>query len=373
MKYDPHDIGPEIELERRLTLMRNGYGPVPLTPGIKAQPEGGLLGSKAPILKGWSKIDYGAPDIEATIRSWQDHSVSYGYSDGGGSWMTRIPSRTTGIHAPAVIDVDVDDPAAARIIMDVLAEALGADFNSCPIRSGKGHKFCLVAGTKERVQHRWPGADMISPDGETKGCIEVFYNQGQIGVSGVHSYHVDENGRVGSPAILYDWFNGPTPFDTPLQELPKFRKAKLLEAARACNDALAALGWTELPSDRSSRGPAGAFSYTLPTDVLFDTLAHGLQRYEDLDENDRVAMHSILGTGGDRSRGWCFVKTIAGERWVGVHDHKSGINYLPAEATPKPQHEVAAKVAEITNERLARLSRAIQPTRPRRRPTTKQG
>lgn len=373
MKYDRTQTGIEVELERRLTLLHHGYGPVPLTPGIKAQPEGGLMGSKAPVLKGWSKIDHRAPDIEDTIRSWQDHSVSYSYSDSGGSWMMRIFSWTTGIHAPAVIDVDVDDEAAARIIMDVLAEVLGADFGGCPIRSGKGQKFCLIAGTKERAQHRWPGVDMIAPDGETKGCIEVFYNQGQIGVSGVHSYHADDGGRLGSPAILYDWFEGPTPFDTPLKKLPKISRAKLLDAAKACNDALVAIGWTELPSDRPSWGPNGPYSYTLATDVFFDTLSHGRQRYEDLDENDRVAMHTILGTGGDLSRGWCFTKTVDGQRWVGVHDHKSGINYLPVEATPKPQHQVAAKMAEAVNEKFARLVRATQTTRPRRRPAAKEG
>lgn len=370
MKYHPHDIGPGIELERRLQLLRNGYHPLPLTPGIKERPRGGLLGSKAPILKGWQHIDYDAPDIETTIRDWERHGVRVDYLDGSG-W-TKVISRTTGMQGRfAALDVDVNDQTAAEAIMDEWERHLGPEkFAELPIRKGKGAKFCMIARAGGDAAARWPGHDRMSPDGEQAGCVELFYKKGQIGMSGVHSYNVDENGRVRDPAILYDWFEGPTPFDNPLQKLPHLTLDECKMLMMLANNVLSSLGWAPLPGKTSVGEGDGKteYQYDLDTSLVFET-TDGRCHYEDLQPYVRLCMANITGTPTSDSptRGCVLERTSNGEDWLGVYDHKTQVMHLPPEAKPLPPHQLRARNIQAINEKFARLNAATKPkkrTRP---------
>lgn len=345
MDFDKDAVGVEVELERRLALLENGYVPLPLTPPPNATLKGELLGSKAITLRGWPTIDFTAQDAAEKIRSWRMHSGSF--------QGVRIRSQTTGIRFPTAIDLDIDDQAAVQAVLSALADAFGDEwFDRSPVRTGSGHKLCIITGSSsdmprgKTLGHHW-----MSPNRATVGRVELFHGQGQVGVSGVHSYRVvpQEGGGFFTPApqfepaILYSYLEGPTPFDTPIANLPQLTAASLQSVIPIVDEVLEGAGWVKLYTEGAGGG--SATSYTLPTDLIFDT-AIGERRYEDLYEGLRVAMHPITGEGRNPERGWVFEKKRNGKDWFGVHDHETGTNYLPPGARPLTARERAARMNE---------------------------
>ncbi len=347
MDFDKSAVGVEVELERRLALLENGYAPLPLTPPPDAKMKGELLGSKAVTLKGWPTIDLTAQDATERIRRWRMHS---GFFQGVG-----LRSQTTGIRFPTAIDLDIDDQAAAEAVLSALADTFGDEwFDRSPVRTGSGHKLCVITGSgKDTPRGKTLGPHWMSYDREAVGRVELFHGQGQIGVSGVHSYRVvpQEGGGFFTPApqfepeILYSYLEGPTPFDTPVADLPQLPAASLQRVIPIVDEVLEGAGWVKL--DTEGVGGGSATSYTLPTDQTFDTVV-GELRYEDLYEGLRVAMHTITGEGSNPARGWVFETRRNGQDWIGVHDHESSTNYLPSGARPLTSQERVARM----NERL---------------------
>ena len=115
------------------------------------------------------------------------------------------------------------------------------------------------------------------------------------------------------------------------------------DAQAIVDEVLEGAGWVKLYTEGAGGG--SATSYTLPTDLIFDT-AIGERRYEDLYEGLRVAMHPITGEGRNPERGWVFEKKRNGKDWFGVHDHETGTNYLPPGARPLTARERAARMNE---------------------------
>lgn len=205
----------------------------------------------------------------------------------------------------------------------------------------------------------------MSPDNEVKGLVEVFHGVGQIGVSGVHSYRVTEQPARGffstppliEPEILYDYLEGPTPFDTPRDKLPKMKKDQAADIIAMVEGILEDHGWARLEFEGTGKGSSHEM-YTLTEDMTFVT-DHGELEYGQLAQDMRCAMKGITGDGTNPQRGWVFETRKNGQAVVGVHDYETATNYFPVWARPLTTQEKL----DAANERMRTLKRLPQELR----------
>jgi hypothetical protein len=326
-------ITPEITLERRLALFHNGYQDLlPLTPPFQAVAEGGRLGSKACVMRGWQSLKV----KEESLRRWRHYTVDLG-------WV-RVPSLTTGLRTSTRvggIDLDIDDEAVVWDVVEALRDAFGrAWYDDTMVRLGSGEKLCLVTGLSGDVlKGKVIGKKWGPRNGDTSGHIEVFHAAShQIGIDGVHSYQVIEQPRRGiftvdpvlEPAILYRFTEGPTPFDTPRKRLGKLTYGQLQQIEGIVEGVFRDHGWMCLQPDQGSGGP---WRFDLDTEVMFDVMGLGQLSYDQLTPGMRLNMSSITGEdSSSQDRGKVIETETDGEFWCGVMDFKTDERRFPARA-----------------------------------------
>jgi len=191
-------------------------------------------------------------------------------------------------------------------------------------------------------------------DDNLHGRVELFYGNGQVGVSGVHSYRVTRAELIGQmhtlprfePAIVYDWFEGPTPFDTRFEDLPEISAKDFASLTEFINSYFDGQGWHRLHTG----GEQGStLRYTLDTGEIFRT-DEGEFAYEDLAEGMNVAMASITGEGTKFRRGWTWLyERNDGEQYIAIYDRESCISWLPPQARPRTGTEMREAHMEKMN------------------------
>lgn len=244
----------------RLQLLANGYSPIPNR-------------DKRTFFSGWPHVDL----TEDEIRSWERR-------------FRR--DLATGLRIDAgllPIDLDINDVDAVNAVIDAMETAvprLGDD--RVLMRRGKGYKVALFARTSEifsRLHTRkWmrPGA---SPDDET-ACVEIFggASSRQFGCFGPHTRL--DNGEV---TVSYRW-EGASPAETPLAELPVFSKDECHAMINAAEHALEDLGWE--PVKLSTSGENSEIrAFDLKPEMRFVIYDGRVLTRDELDEVARVEDH----------------------------------------------------------------------------------
>lgn len=224
--------------ELRLQLRRNGYSPIPNR-------------DKRTFMKGWPKLAI----TEDEIRNW-------------GRRQGR--DKATGLrieHGLAVIDIDVNIPEVFDAVSKAIAAAVPIAYKDALIRRGKGVKEAWFLRTTELFSrittHRWrvKGA---GGDADTHS-VEIFGGASprQFGAFGPHT--VDDNGTV---LVEYQW-DGDSPENVPLAELPELTKEQFFAIADAAERALEAAGLEKVT--RSVAGESEATRvYDLTPEMRFD-------------------------------------------------------------------------------------------------------
>ncbi len=166
----------------RLAMLRNGYIPLPAM-------------GKAVLLSGWVNV----PITEADLSTWESCHPNW----------TNTGLRTG---AACAVDIDVLDPTLAD---QIETEAL-MQFGSTPLRRvGKAPKVTLLYRADDPTRGKMKTAEFRLIDG-IKAHVEILGCGQQTIVFGTHP-------ETGQP---YRW-NGPTPEDVPLADLPVVTEAEL--------------------------------------------------------------------------------------------------------------------------------------------------
>lgn len=316
----------------RKRLLANGYTPLPNI-------------GKACFMTGWPRLEV----TEETIEEW-------------GRRHRRYPDTGLRVeHGLAVLDLDIDhevmDNVAARLeeTQPALAQAL--------LRRGKGHKEAWFLRTSEPFSRihtrRWlaPGADI---DTGAVVSVEAFGGAAarQFGAFGAHTREPD-----GTALIEYRW-DGPSPLDRRLDELPEWSKAEAFTACDAVEGVLESLGWTVVPL--SQRGESEAVrEYDLDRHMQFEC-NDGITR--SLDDLQRSASEGLrcsaswLEPGGKHSLTRCLIG-LARNGMVTIWDSASAVTHCPVErATTAADNRdadvtrLAERLRELKDRRLAKLS-----------------
>jgi hypothetical protein len=226
--------------EIRLQLLANGYTPIPNV-------------GKTTYAKNWPTLTV-TPDL---VNSWErKHS----------RW------KDTGIRVQdglCVIDFDIDD----REMMDEIArhvEEAKPALSRALIRYGKGFKEAWFVRCDEpfgRIHtRRWlaPGADL---DKDGTHVVEIFGGASprQFGSWGAHTREPD-----GSVKIAYEWAEGGSPLDTPLDQLPELTKQDCFDIVDIAERLLEAAGWSFVVKTQKGESEATKV-FDLVPEMLFET------------------------------------------------------------------------------------------------------
>lgn len=218
----------------RKQLLSNGFTPLPNR-------------DKRCFLERWPSVEV----TDAALQNWQRKVRRF---------------SATGLRVEnglAVIDIDVDHP-----IMEKLAVALEKVVpEGYLLRRGKGHKEAWFVRTAEPFTRiftrRWTAPGTTADEGTC--CVEIFggATPRQFGAFGPHT--VDDDGNV---LVSYQW-DGPSPADTRLDQLPVLTKEQFYEVANAAEQTLLDEGFTVV--ERSTRGESEASRvFDLKEDTRFD-------------------------------------------------------------------------------------------------------
>ena len=217
------------QLEWRLTLLENGYAPLPNV-------------GKMCLLKGWPKVTA----TEDTIKKWG-----------------RMKGRdTTGLRLAGgliALDFDVDNTK--------LMEVLGAEFeDECGdflLRTTSGKATEAWFMRTEQPFSRLATKKWIGSNGDTY-AVEAYGGAGarQFGAFGPHT--VTEDGTI---TKWYGW-EGPTPLDVSLADLPVMSKEQIASIIERANQIMEAAGCTQAPYDTDAASTA-ARVYDIKDDATF--------------------------------------------------------------------------------------------------------
>lgn len=223
----------------RLQLLANGYSPIPNR-------------DKRTFTKGWPTVEITPEQIHTWSRNRRDDATGLRIENG-----------------LCAIDIDVNlDQETADLIAQTIDRIVPGLSQSALIRFGKGFKeawFCRAAEIFSRIHTRsWvrPGETVDESGGHR---VEIFggASSRQFGAFGAHTK--DDGGTV---LISYEW-DGPSPADVPLDELPVIDKADMFKIADAVDKLLEARGWSVVP--RSQKGESDAHRvYDLAEDMEFE-------------------------------------------------------------------------------------------------------
>lgn len=228
----------------RMTLLANGYSPIPNR-------------DKATYTKEWPTLVIDAASID--------------------SWSRRKRRDTaTGIRVEnglCVVDADVDDAAVMAKFetwLDGFCEKRRIDYPL--VRRGKGAKgafFFRVDETFARITSLgWIRPGTTADDGVHR--LEVFGGGSprQFGSFGPHTL-----APAGGTLISYRW-EGPSPTDIPLRELPLLTKADVFTMVDEMDRILLDAGWIQF--EKSTRGEgSSATEYDLDPAMEFAVLGEG--------------------------------------------------------------------------------------------------
>ena len=191
----------------RLLLLANGYTPLPAD-------------AKGVLPKGWSNVVDGK---QCGIRPTADDIPT---------WSTQYPQwQSTALRCGeplAGVDVDVPDEAVAKQIQ---IEAMWHFALAHPIRVGNPPKFLIACRTPKPFGKLWTDKYLLPGGGDAR--VEVLCQGQQFIAYGIHP-------RTGEP---YKWFGG-DPATIPAAELPEATREEIVEFLKACEEILAAQGWT---------------------------------------------------------------------------------------------------------------------------------
>lgn len=287
-------------------------------------------------------------------------------------WSRRFSrDKATGIRVEdglAVIDIDIDDQA----VVDACANAI---FDAVPrledaavpllVRKGKGAKEAWFVRTAELFS-RIHSRSWVKP-GETEDDnthrVEIFGGASarQFGSFGPHT--ISDDGEV---LVRYRW-TGPSPADTPKDELPALTKQEFFAVVDAIEGVLKKHNWALV--ERSQKGESDAVRvYDLTEDMHFD-LNTG-QRVS-LPELRELALGEHGGEGlrcsasflegpSARNTTRCLVSsTRAGH--VAVWDSASAVTHTEALAQVKDYSDEINRVAERLKEIDERRRHKIAP------------
>ncbi|MER8683955.1 bifunctional DNA primase/polymerase [Mesorhizobium sp. M1405] len=303
----------------RLRLLANGYSPIRSL-------------DKRTFMAGWphAKID------EAEIRRW--------------GRMRR--DKATGIRVEdglAVIDFDIDDAALMLRIGDAVLDAIPvlADLKvPLLVRRGKGAKVAWFVGTEEafsRIHSRaWLKPGTTVDDGAHR--VEIFGGASprQFGSFGYHT--APEHGKE---AIFYRW-EGRSPLDTPLSQLPVLTKKQFFEIADIVEATLEAAGWTVVL--KTTRGEnKTSWVYDLTEDMVFQCDDGIDRKLRELVGGLRCSA-SFTGDKSAKRRDRCQI-AVTREGRVVVTDHDGDVKHAE-----KPDTQLMKNVS-------AKLARLIEVTR----------
>ncbi len=248
-------MGAEVE-ELRLRLRRNGYSVLPNR-------------DKQIYMEGWPK----AAQTEENIKSWTPKR----------RWQATGIRLDNGL---AVIDVDVATEPVCGAIMNKVAELFDKwdiDFDAVPIRGNtENEKVAIFVRTEEPFNRlhtsRWQPEGANSDD--PAHSVEIFGGLAprQFGAFGAHT--IDRTGEV---LVRYEWMDGPTPADTPFDNLPVLNKRQFFDILKAAMAAfnkasMQPVAMSQIGEDKSEQ------VYDLTDEMEFhcnDDTTHTLEELED--------------------------------------------------------------------------------------------
>jgi len=208
---DPEERRNAVEA-LRLKLLDNGFVPLPNV-------------AKMCLRKGWPRMEVD----EAAIRNW---TRSRKFTDTG----IRLENGL------AVIDVDIDDPAAVAAIVERIEALLPGSLML--VRHGNGAKIAIFVRTDEefgRLHSRaWTRPGETEDDGAHR--VEIF--------GGGSARQFGAFGQC-SPGRVYRWADR-SPLDTKIDELPVLTKKQFFLIVDTVEAVLIELGWEMVK--RSTRG-----------------------------------------------------------------------------------------------------------------------
>lgn len=327
----------------RLTLLRNGWKPIPLCEKRPFQPE-------------WNT----KPVDERAIHSWPAKAVRM-TEDG-----TRmgVPAVTTGIQLQGntfVIDVDSDDLVLCDAIYEAICDTLGpAMTQQLPVRHSQRDKFMAMMQT-ETPFDTW--RTLKYDDGSDTHQIEAFGGGAlarQFAVDGPHTLGEIENGEY--PVLRrYEWeSSGPNPFDITPDDLPRITDAEARELLGAIDSRIRLRathqGWEQV-SRNHGHVQSGTRAFDLDISVDFETKRFGTCSYEDLcglAEHERLAANGWGETGGNTTR--CSLVKIErdGVELAGIFDFEDHVTHWPEGTedffTPVNSNDLANELGEMLPE-----------------------
>lgn len=248
MSYRLEELARQTEI--RLSLLRNGYSPVP---------------------------NY---DKRCFLYARNDLHIDEALID---KWSRETKNLSTGVRVEGrliAIDIDVADAEAIAEIVEALPEAVWEKVQHAPVRRStdrtKEAWFVTLAPGEKPISRLTSAAfhhphDPKGQDGATHR-VEIFGGESgqQMGVFGAHTRD-DSDVTVVRKEYVWD---GPSIVDVPLDALPVLTRADLVAICDAASDTLTALGWTPkeyLPGGFSK--PQVLFDLT--EDMIFETQEHG--------------------------------------------------------------------------------------------------
>jgi hypothetical protein len=248
MSYRLEELARQTEI--RLSLLRNGYSPVP---------------------------NY---DKRCFLYARNDLHIDEALID---KWSRETKNLSTGVRVEGrliAIDIDVADAEAIAEIVEALPEAVWEKVQHAPVRRStdrtKEAWFVTLAPGEKPISRLTSAAfhhphDPKGQDGATHR-VEIFGGESgqQMGVFGAHTRD-DSDVTVVRKEYVWD---GPSIVDVPLDALPVLTRADLVAICDAASDTLTALGWTPkeyLPGGFSK--PQVLFDLT--DDMIFETQEHG--------------------------------------------------------------------------------------------------
>lgn len=316
----------------RRRLHANGYRPLPAR-------------EKQVLLHGWPTI----PVTERVIADWGNNRA----------FLTTAIQITGDLVA---LDFDLDDP----MVDDLLdwAEAAVPGLMLAPIRAGKGHKVMYLARVDEPFGTIMSSTYCRGGDPEDRHRFEAFSGLTARYFSCFGPHTLGPRTAEGQEiAIAYRW-NGGSPLELRVQDLPVIRKLDVLRIADRAAGMMEQAGWT-----RATRSRSGEVSEEVAYDITPDTRFWCHDRvsrsYEEL------ASYAATEGGNARcSAGWtdpgatnttrCHIK-VDDDGVVYVIDYAELVRHYPEGHQRRTGAEREAADSRSTLERLGKLLRGVTP------------
>lgn len=302
----------------RLALSDNGWAPLPLD-------------RKRCFLGGWPQLVVNRHMIR--------------------KWRRMLRYKDTGIRLDnglAVIDIDINDPAAVAAIVERLRALLPGSLML--VRQGNGAKIAIFVRTDEEfgriTSRRWIKPGETEEDGAHG--VEIF--------GGGSARYFGAFGACG-PGRSYRW-GGRSPLDTRLDELPVYTKKQFFSVLDAVETTLRALGWQPVLLSKAGEN-ASRPVHDLTDDMQFECDDGVTRTLAELEELARVgALHDLRcsaswleGPSARRTDRCIIGATKSG--CLTVWETSSGVSHMPkpVEIARGEVEEKISRIKELFNAR----------------------